>query len=114
MFLHKYIVDGKKVFVISSDTAPSGQMILKQDNWHGRAVSGNYNRLINWIEEIDKELGYSKKPGEKEPGSEEKKTKKKAYTEELDRIASEFEAGGRPDIALAVDRVSDQIEKYEN
>jgi len=36
---------------------------------------------------------------------------RKTLTERLDKIASEIEQSGRPDIALALDRISDKLER---
>ena len=36
-----------------------------------------------------------------------------SVTERLDRIATELEQSGRPDMALAVDKVSDRLDKME-
>jgi hypothetical protein len=52
MRLHKYIVDGKKVFILEDGTSrPTGNISLQDiKNWHGYAQGENSNVVIKGLE----------------------------------------------------------------
>ena len=52
MRLHKYIVDGKKVFILEEGTSrPTGNISLQDiKNWHGYAQGENSNVVIKGLE----------------------------------------------------------------
>jgi hypothetical protein len=52
MRLHKFIVDGKKVFILEDGTSrPTGNISLQDiKNWHGYAQGENSNVVIKGLE----------------------------------------------------------------
>jgi hypothetical protein len=52
MRLHKYIVEGKKVFILEDGTSrPTGNISLQDiKNWHGYAQGENSNVIIKGLE----------------------------------------------------------------
>jgi len=98
-YLHKYVVDGKNFYLISDQQSkPTGTFVLKQEDWKGKALQKN-RMTIGLLESLE----FSRKEIPKEE-------KKAAIVEQLDSIASHIESEGRPDIAVALDRITDLFE----
>jgi hypothetical protein len=101
-YIHKYVVDGN-VFLLLSDksTKPAGTFSLKQEDWKGRAL-GRFGTVVGQLNN----LSWTKK--DETP---EEKEKKASIIQELDKIASEVEAEGCKNVALAIDQISDYLEQ---
>lgn len=52
-YLHKYVVDGKTLFLLSDGpTKASGTLSIKQENWQGRAL-GRYSTVVGQLENLN-------------------------------------------------------------
>lgn len=102
--IHKYKVGDHSFYTVSDSAIAPGSIInISKKHWQGSSSSANVPNVIRYLEDIS----FSK---EEEP-KEELENKKKALSEQLDIIASELQADGRPELALVLDRVSDSLEK---
>jgi hypothetical protein len=82
MNLHKYVVDGKKVYVLSDKVSkPSGTLTLRQKDWEGRAL-GRFNTVVEQISN----LKFTKETPEEVPeAAPEKGKSRKASVSEVIR-----------------------------
>ena len=81
MFLHKYVVDGKTLYLMADKaTKPSGTFSIKQEDWRGRAL-GRYNTVIQQMDN----LTFTKKETEVAEPEEEKAPGKKSSVSEVIR-----------------------------
>jgi hypothetical protein len=84
MNLHKYVVEGKKVFVISSESSkPSGMITLRQGDWKGKAL-GRFNTVIEQLGKLE----FTKEEKE-EPKEEKGKSKGRKILSEIVRKFAE-------------------------
>jgi hypothetical protein len=110
MFIHKYVVDGHELFLVSEKASRiSGILNVSPDDWHGRTSGASVSNAVKFINS----LKFKKDAPEAEP-EEESEEKKKAnnltpVVQELDAIADEIQ-GQDPVVAYLIDRISDQLE----
>lgn len=109
-YLHKYIVDGKSIYIISDKaTKPSGTLSLKQEDWRGRAL-GRFGTVVEQL----KNLSWTKKEDADSEEAPQKGKEIEAFIGKLDVIASDLEKSGERHFALAIDRISDRLDGRKN
>lgn len=112
MFLHKYVSDGKKFYLVSeSPSGITGAITLSAKDWSGRSTGAHVESVLDHIAS----MGFSKEDAEdkEEAPKEEKKApekdeKKAAIVASLDQLAEEIQSQD-PLVALALDQISDKL-----
>jgi len=103
-YLHKYTVDGHKVFVMTENQSkPASTLSLRQKDWEGRAL-GRVNTVLSQINKL--KFTQEEKPEEPKEVTE----KRASIVAELDKMASDLEADGQTQVAYALDQVSDFLD----
>ena len=119
-YIHKYKVGDDVFYRVSDSKAGSSKIVqITRDEWKGVSAGAAVNNALKFLSSLAFNKEEEEPAKEKETPEEQKTSKASSVVnsfvlrpiiEDIDKLASDLEADGRPDIALALDRISDKLE----